>query len=339
MRSLIFPRVPLPLLRAVNRAWCNVDLFLRMRQCAATGRVKPPAVAYIEPVNICPLRCPLCPTGTDKLAYPQGMMTLECFRAVIDKMPFLKVASLYNWGESLLNPEICSMISYARQKGIVVNLDTSLSIRRPDKFWEELMKSGLNFLRIALDGCSRETYERYRIGGHYEWVMENLATIVAIKKKIRHEPPVIIWKFLVHRYNEGELPDAARKARAQGLEFQPDYFQLSDDLPDCAFDDSLEARKRLWLPLQRRFISPRYTSKRRRKRCFNLFTSVTITPQGKVFPCCYVTSAENTWGDLRAQSFDEIWNGPEFAISRKLFLDGVAPECVPTICGRCYPSL
>src|SRR5512135_3607653 len=79
----------------------------------ATGRYPYPAAVCIDPVNICQLKCPLCPTGADRLNYEREMMPLATFKIVICNLPFIKKIDLFNWGEPFLNPDILEMVRYA----------------------------------------------------------------------------------------------------------------------------------------------------------------------------------------------------------------------------------
>ncbi|WP_298006244.1 hypothetical protein [uncultured Anaerolinea sp.] len=45
-----------------------------------------PVHITIEPTNICDQKCPVCETGAGILNRPQGMMSLENFRKIIDKI-------------------------------------------------------------------------------------------------------------------------------------------------------------------------------------------------------------------------------------------------------------
>jgi len=62
-----------------------------------------------------------------------------------------------------------------------------------------------------------------------------------------------------------------------------------------------------WLPVNKDFILPYYLNGKyipmNDKPCSQLFKSTVINPDGKVTPCCWVTSKENIWGDLAKELF------------------------------------
>ena len=53
----------------------------------STGNLPPPKHIVIDPVNICNLNCPLCPTGTKKINYKKCIMSLTAFKTIINKIP------------------------------------------------------------------------------------------------------------------------------------------------------------------------------------------------------------------------------------------------------------
>ena len=71
----------------------------------------------IDPLNVCNLRCPLCPTGLGTLGRERGKMTPEQFYGLIDQVaPYAYSVEMYNWGEPFLHPQIFEMIRYASSK-------------------------------------------------------------------------------------------------------------------------------------------------------------------------------------------------------------------------------
>ncbi|MAG56767.1 MAG: hypothetical protein CMJ83_10790 [Planctomycetes bacterium] len=56
--------------------------------------------------------------------------------------------------------------------------------------------------------------------------------------------------------------------------------------------------------------------------CFQLASYVRIIPNGNVYPCCRGWGEHLRMGNIFEQSFDEIWNGPEYQKLREEFLSG-----------------
>ncbi|MCX8010827.1 MAG: radical SAM protein [Ignavibacteria bacterium] len=296
-----------------------------------------PRAAVIDPINICNLDCPLCASKNQN--YEKGKMSPETFKLVLDKIPSLRVLVLFNWGEPLLHPNIFEMIKESVSRNIYTITHTNFSIKQKEDFFEQLVNSGLHQLVISADGASQETYEKYRVKGNFDWVIQNIEYTVSAKRKLKKRDPKVIWKFLVNKYNEHEIETARNLAKQLKIEITFDKMGLGDDLPDIIFPGTLEERKREWLPKNPDYILDYYKTEKiplNDSPCYQLFTSTVINPDGKVTPCCWVTSKENVWGDLTKQSFEEIWFGDNYKYSRSLFnLLDYSGKVNHTVCTKC----
>jgi len=308
---------------------------------ALTGRRLPyPSTASIEPVsNMCQLECPLCPTGAKKLNYDRKVMSLETFKVLLDKMPFVRTLDLYKSGEPFLNPDIFAMTRYAADQQIEVIISTNFSFSRPDEFFENIVNSGLWKLTISLDGASQESYSQYRIGGNFELVMSNIIKLIEAKKRLRSHTPKIVWQFLVNRFNEHEIPVAQKTADNLKIPLDILPMDLDDELPDFQPEGTIQERKAYWLPTDKKYICDRYQGEHRYPLfpgiCTQLFVRVVVTADGKVFPCCWAWDRKSVVGDLLTESFEDIWYNQKYMSSRSRFLKKDFHSKVQTVCFGC----
>ncbi|MDI6840943.1 MAG: radical SAM protein [bacterium] len=300
-----------------------------------------PASITIDPIsNICDLNCPLCPAGTDKLNIEKGIMRIEVFKGILEKLPFIEYIDLFNWGEPFLNPYIFDIISYAKKRNICICVHSHFSFKKDDKFFQNIVKSGLDFLTISLDGASQETYSKYRINGNFTAVINGIKRLVNIKKKQEKNNPVITWKFIVNKYNEHEILKAKKMARQIGINFVTSKMGLSDDLPDYTIRKDIQKLKEEWLPKNKKYVRSAYKRKYKyplyNEICTYLFNSAVINPDGTVSPCCLITNKKNTFGNLNKDSFEKIWYNDKYLYSRSLFCqkEYKGPK-IYTICSRC----
>jgi MoaA/NifB/PqqE/SkfB family radical SAM enzyme len=131
-----------------------------------------PKAAVIDPINICNLDCPLCASKNQN--YEKGKMTFDTFKMVLDKIPSLRLVILFNWGEPLLHHEIFNIIKESVSRNIYTITHTNFSLKQKAEFFEKLVLSGLHQLVISADGASKETYEKYRVKGNFNWVIDNI---------------------------------------------------------------------------------------------------------------------------------------------------------------------
>jgi radical SAM protein with 4Fe4S-binding SPASM domain len=131
---------------------------------------------------------------------------------------YLQVIWLWTWGEPFLNKNIYKMISLAREKNIVVMSSTNGNLRWDDRELEELVKSGLSMLIVAVDGMDQESYSKYRIQGKLDHVLENIKRLVDTKKRLGSTAPLINMRMLVMGHNEHQTEDFAALGKSMGVD-------------------------------------------------------------------------------------------------------------------------
>jgi radical SAM protein with 4Fe4S-binding SPASM domain len=66
--------------------------------------------------------------------------------------------------------------------------------------------------------------------------------------------------------------------------------------------------------------------------CTTVWNRIHVNTQGGCTPCCYATGGELVLGNLKAQDFDEIWNGTNAVDLRR----SMATWDYPALCSTCY---
>ena len=85
-----------------------------------------PAVATVEPTNLCNLRCIECPAGIGSMTRSKGNLDISLFRSFIDDLsPCLSYLMLYFQGEPLLHPQLTELIQYASHKKVYTSVSTN----------------------------------------------------------------------------------------------------------------------------------------------------------------------------------------------------------------------
>jgi len=195
-------------------------------------------------------------------------------------------------------------------------------------------------LRISCDGASQATYSKYRIGGDFNLVINNIKNLVYFKNKLKSATPAIIWKFIVNKYDQDEIQKAHDMASELGVSFKVDPIGLSDDIPDLIINLDVSKSKEIWLPKDKKYILKCYRNHYKKPLnngpCFFLFNYIFVNPDGKIFPCCFASDESNVFGDLLADSIDNIWNNENYKYSRSLFTGNkYSGSVTKTICSDC----
>lgn len=291
----------------------------------------------IETGNICNLKCPLCPTGREDANMNKGFMKFELFKQIIDQLKDnLLSINLYSWGEPLLNPDLIAMIKYAKEinKNIKIVTSTNLNIR-DDKLLQDLIKSEIGEIIVSCDGATPETYAKYRVGGDFNLVMQNIKLLLSFKKEINSKTD-IVWNFLVFKHNEHEIEKAKKLARSIGVPLRiakmRTYMREEILKPH---KDSIKKYKD-WIPDKAEYSAydkETGSTKKVIKTCRKPWQEISINWDGKVFPCCAVYGDEYSFADIKENDIKHIWNNPIYIEARRQIID--KKRKVTTICGIC----
>jgi MoaA/NifB/PqqE/SkfB family radical SAM enzyme len=325
-RSIAFSAQQFLRVSTSKKLW-NVMLVKSQRMLKSPVCGGRPYQYFIDIINICNLRCPQCPNGQGILGRPPGLMTRDQYRQIIDEIaPYAYRVELYNWGEPLLHPEVVDFIRYARQRRIIVGISSNLH-RLDARLSRELIESGLNRLLVSIDGVTQETYQKYRRGGNLELVLGNLHRFIELRKTFNRKEPFITWRFLVSRFNQGEIEAARKMARALGV----NRFVTSPLYLNTLESDSA----REWIP-----SDPGHTvygnALVNRWHCHDLWETLVVNWDGGVSPCCWIHRATHDLGNVLVQPFPSVWNSSFFQSARRAVAGrkkkGMEPK---TICHAC----
>jgi MoaA/NifB/PqqE/SkfB family radical SAM enzyme len=273
------------------------NLFLNMYEQKfkiATPRSYPPFIK-IEPTPLCQLRCTGCSHAQSsyKNATNSDMkLSLDNVKRIVEPLEkMLLGVSLSKRGEPLLNREITKLISHLHERNIAVTFPTNMSLKMSDKDIDELVASGLDTISVSLDGASDETYLKYRIGGKFELIKDNVRRLQDAKRRLGLKRPRINWKFVIFEHNKHEIDQVRKTYKDLGFD--------SYEMVPNGRDSSLRTAKR----------------KVRRKSCFWPWHTMIINWDGKVAPCCLNT--DFGLGNAFESSTSILWTSPEYVSLRE----------------------
>ena len=279
----------------------------------------------IDTTNICQLKCPLCHTGLGTIDRDKGIMHFETYTKTIDQIKDYCVwLSLYSWGEPFLNRRIHEFVSYAHQNRIATIMSTNLVKPLSPEMAENIIKSGLDVLIVSLDGITQEVYEKYRVGGRLDRVLDNLRLLVQTKKELGYATPHVEWQFIVMRQNEHQMeegPPAGDRDRSRLSNFQKRGLPPWNGRPQRG--GALASRDHPDYLRNDPFVKPYQEDGR---RCWRLWRSAVVNWDGGLAPCCYLTDKSEDFGEVTDSSIKEIWNNENYTTARGLFEDEYTPE-------------
>ncbi|MEB3312092.1 MAG: radical SAM protein [Snowella sp.] len=294
-----------------------------------------PQVIRLDLSTHCQLKCPSCPTaqGIIKEQLGAGFVSLENFKKIIADNPEVMSIELSNWGEVLLNPQLPQMLEYAYQKNVLINIGngTNLNTAKPEVL-ESLVKYQVRVITCAIDGASQETYVRYRIGGNFERVIENIKIINQFKKQYKTDFPILLWQFVAFGHNEHEIQKARQLAQQLNMEF---YLRLSwdEEISPLKQPENLRSEVHSQVTSQSEFLQKYQRDYMNQYFCKQMFQSPQINWDGRILGCCI-----NSWGDYGnafEQPLKQSLNNPKLRYARQMLLGKASTrEDIP--CSNCY---
>jgi radical SAM protein with 4Fe4S-binding SPASM domain len=263
-----------------------------------------PLTLAIESTAKCNLFCPMCPR--ENIYFPPKDMELGLFKKIIDEgRDFLEFAVPYGVGEPLLNPEIFDMVAYCKKVGVPCGLSTNATVLGEEAS-RRLIGAGLDYLILAFDGATKETYEKYRKGAEFEKVQENIRTFLRVKKEMGSKIFCILQMVRLAE-NRDEIPALIRMWRIEGI----DEIRIKKDEvhnEGSAIPGDSEARPPMRHPCYLLWRGPMY-----------------VHYDGTTYPCCYIYPEEPV-GNLRKNTLTQIWNSERMVRLREAHISGDLSE-------------
>jgi radical SAM protein with 4Fe4S-binding SPASM domain len=181
---------------------------------------------------------------------------------------------------------------------------------------------------------NQETYEKYRKGGHYQKVINNIKLLAETKKRLKSITPIIDVQFIVFSHNEHEIPETKK------------FYEYGADLVsvmrNCLMLHSTIKESLKLLPKTEGYnrwegqyvIHENGTvSKIPLKFCPFFYRQIAINPNGDVFPCCYPSHIDKyKFGNFFKTGFMDIWNNSQYQSARSLN----SGKLCHNACGICF---
>ena len=347
------------------------DYHFRNRHSVLVSR---PRQLQIDPTNACHLKCPSClhtanPVWGSRFDWPSATLALDDFRRFCDEFaPFATGITLFRDGEPLLHRRFPDFVKVAKSYLLYTLVSTSLSMRIDA---EALVASRLDRLVAAIDGASIDVYRRYRRGGDFELVIENLRAIVRARKAQSSSKPWLVWQFLAFEHNAHEIETAHRLARDIGVDqlviAKPHTVEHDDPsirvAEQAAFGETLFSEYRNWCePLERAgfdrsaaridgAFDERWAERYARldgvplgsgpdPTCNWLYYNLTMDAARRVTPCCLppMKAPEPrhlVFSHFNGSNAEEVLNSPDAVLARRECRTGRPPEGRVPYCIRC----
>ncbi len=301
----------------------------------------------IEHTTVCNKRCVHC----EHTHWQENAETvnLEQLKKIAEQFPKLKWINLTGEGDNFLNPDYMNFIEYLRKKKLSVNFVDEFDFIESEKA-KRLVELGVNCIWISMDGATKETYEKIKVGCNFEKAIQNIKVLQETKKKLGSPLPTLCFRFIVSNLNYQEMPKMVELVHSFGdlgegsrLEFtglltfkEIEQLKLSS-FPEEIIEETKKRAKELCVPIS--FSHLKKEELPSINKC-SAWTEPYIMMGGYVLPCCAILMSnkrdflrKNAFGNLNEKSFKEIWNSERYKKFRKMVVDKKGK--VPIFCAGC----
>jgi len=275
-----------------------------------------PKMLYIETTNKCNLRCVMCPRSVMKRK--PGSIKFGFYKKIVDKASKegIKWIRLHGFGEPLLHPDLVKMIEYAKRKHIQkVDFSTNAMLLN-ESLAEKIIRAGLDEIQISMDGVTRETYEKIRVGAKWDTVIKNVKNFIALRNKINSKLRIKLQmiKDMSETYSEAK-------------EFRRMWERKVDEV-------SLTSLSSLPTKKVKRIRGKRSCAGIIPPTCTQPWMTLYIAYNGDVTPCCDDVNLDLKIGNIKNSSIHDLWHSENINEIREIFRKREFQKLKP--CRTCY---
>lgn len=271
----------------------------------------------IELTNLCNLRCISCPYGQMKRL--KGNMDYELFKKIVNEIKNYKVNNvwLHLFGDPLLHPEISKFIEYIKKNTSINDVGFSTNCVLLNKEVSlKIINSGLDKIRMCLDGISKDTYEKIRIHSDFDKVVSNITDFLKLRNEIGKETPRVELQIIYMKNTKEEIEEFKKKWLP--LLKEKDTLHVQKFINFGGQVDNLSTTRKKWV---------------NKLPCLRLWNSLSICWDGKVTACCYDSDCKLFVGDLSTNTIKDIWNGNKMNQLKEMHLKGESNKL--PLCAEC----
>ncbi len=269
---------------------------------------------YIEPTNVCNLKCPFC--ATNILNRQRGFAEFHMVKKVIDELDQHQLYPRITFsgeGEPFLNKQIVEFVKYAKLKGFNISIINNGTMLTED-LSRELVKSGLNRIQFSIDSINKFEYDSLRVSkiknkSYYYKAILNILKFIRINYELNGNTFVSISSVQTSlNQNLTSFDDFWNSVGVNNIFYAP--------LSTLQGNSPMEEAK------EKYFVGDIHS----KQVCMIPFTNIKINCDGDVNICTHDFHNIYPIGNVCDQSIVEIWNGKKAKKLRRALINAQLDE-------------
>jgi MoaA/NifB/PqqE/SkfB family radical SAM enzyme len=306
-----------------------------------------PFVLTLAITTHCNLSCKMCMhheryVKTGK----QSHMDLSLFKNIIDEVKPNFVNLTPDAGEPFMHPKIFSMIKYSKERGVRVEIATNGTLLQRD--YDKIIDSGLDILKISIDGSTDETYTKIRGENYLTEIKKGIILLNASKAKNKLNNLSIRFNFVILQDNYREISDMislAHELNVKTISFmRPIIFEslegnstigsetIFDEINDSVLFTEIEKGITLskdlgiktdlhkWVQNYDQYWVQYKKGLLPIEKCMRPWLAPFVDVNGGIWPCAEINVFGRKLGDRRIEDFHSILHSRKYWMEMKNFL-------------------
>ena len=263
-----------------------------------------PKYIQIETTIACNAECPFCPHKT--LTRRPRRMHDDVWKKIIDDTRGLGITYRpFLINEPLSDHRLCDIMRYISQDDTAkIELNSNGELMKEEKA-REILDIGIDIIRFSIDGFTRETFEKSRVGINFDLAVARTVRFIELAGE-NGDAGFIEVRMIGMPHNEHEHQDFLRFWTNAGAT------AVITELYNWPWDPGVEA---VSLP------------------CKKILEEMFFYVDGKATLCCWDSHERGVIGDVTRESVLDIWNGRVNSHYRELLAQGRREEIL--LCSRC----
>ena len=271
-----------------------------------------PPCLQIEPTSICNFRCVMCYQSDKSFSSKSNgfmsYMNMDLFKKIIDEIEGkIEAVTFASRGEPTLHRFLPEMLDYCYGKFLGLKINTNASMLN-EKMIHSMLSSDLQTIVFSIDAADKETYEKIRVNGKFEYIIKNLKLFKKIREKNYSKSKHIVKISGVKILKNQNINDVNK--------FWNDYADATAFVP--------------YTPWQSSYSNPVNNHKH---PCEELWQRMFVWADGKINPCDYDYKSYLSRNNAINETISEAWNSKAYNELRNTHLNKNRIKEEP--CKRC----
>jgi radical SAM protein with 4Fe4S-binding SPASM domain len=269
----------------------------------------------------------MCPTGNFSQQRKKGFMSDAVFYKILGEVEQYRTPLRFiRWGEPLSHPNILTYLADAKQKGILLHLNTNGSLIT-DEMADLFIDLPLDSIKFSFQGVDQKSYAEMR---NIDFFDELMGTIERLYTKRGDNPYPFILASTTTTYETNPTIEAF-KEKIRGFVDDVNVGRTNFDYLDL---NAVRMRPHELEMLEK--LMKLESVEKVHPECPEVFDKLSINWDGSVTACCWDSEDTMLIGDVKEQSLLEIWQSPKLNEYRNILVEMRHDDL--SLCKDCYDT-